>query len=88
MDFSKGPRSNYPLQEGWLDHAKGPRSNPPPSERVGWTFQTVQGPWGGGPYTRGGERRYKVTLVYYTGGGIMVYYIGVYRYIGGKQYFM
>jgi hypothetical protein len=61
---------------------------PPPSERVGWTFQTVQGPWGGGPYTRGGERRYKVTLVYYTGGGIMVYYIGVYRYIGGKQYFM
>ena len=26
----------------------------PPSERVGWTFQTVQGPWGGGPVRRGG----------------------------------
>ena len=37
----------------------------PPSERVGWTFQTVQGPRGGGPYTNWGGvlQSYKVTLV-------------------------
>ena len=43
-----------PPQEGRLDHVNKVQGPTTPSERVGWTFKPVQGPWGGGPYTRGG----------------------------------
>jgi len=61
LDFIKGPklRSNHPLQEGRLDHTQKVQGPTHPSERVGWTFQTVQGPCGGGPVTRK------------TGGGVL-----------------
>ena len=53
--LSKGPRSNPPPTGGSVGPMQRSKHQGPttPFERVDWTFQPVQGPWWGVPYTRG-----------------------------------